>query len=235
MKKLFFFCFIFCAFQALAIKPKCKYVKISTKKGDCIVRLYNETPMHRDNFVRLVQTGFYNDLLFHRVIKGFMIQGGDPSSKNAKPDAMLGEGDVGYKLYAEIRDSLFHKKGVLAAARDNNPEKASSGCQFYLVQGNVFSDEQLNQIELRRSNQKIPEWQRQVYKTIGGTPFLDQNYTVFGEIVKNIQLVDAVAAVPVLASNRPKEDVKMNLVMLTDKEAEILEKELINKELNQKK
>ncbi|MEO6721046.1 MAG: peptidylprolyl isomerase, partial [Ferruginibacter sp.] len=136
---------------AKAVKPAPKKlpevrVKITTDVGEIIVKLYNKTPLHRDNFVKLVNEHFYDSLLFHRVINGFMIQGGDPESKNAPPDIMLGKGDVGYKIPAEFDSTLYHKKGALAAARNDNPEKASSGCQFYLVQGKTYSDDELNMI-----------------------------------------------------------------------------------------
>ena len=155
-----------------------------------------------------------------------MIQGGDPDSKNATPEAMLGNGGPKYTVPAEFRDSLFHKKGVLAAARDNNPEKASSGSQFYLVQGKVFTDEQLDNVEKNRLKHKIPEYQRAVYKTLGGTPHLDRNYTVYGEVVKGIALIDSIAAVETGNANRPKEDVKMTVTVLKKREARRLEKEL---------
>lgn len=121
-------------------KPTNYYVKLSTDSGSCTIRLYNETPLHRDNFIKLTEKHFYDSLLFHRVIKDFMIQGGDPDSKNAPAGKMLGNGDAGYTVAAEFNDSLFHKKGVLAAARDNNPAKASSGCQFYIVQGKKYTE-----------------------------------------------------------------------------------------------
>lgn len=215
--------------QVFAAKPKNQYVKIVTDKGECIVKLYNETPLHRDNFIKLVKDGFFNGTLFHRVIKEFMIQGGDPDSRTATPDAMLGNGGPKYTVPAEFRDSLFHKKGVLAAARDgdnSNPTKASSGSQFYLVQGKVFTDEQLNQVEVSRLKAKIPAYQRMVYKTIGGTPHLDRSYTVFGEIVKGLDMVDAIASEPTARANRPIRDVKMTVTLLKKREAKKLEKEL---------
>lgn len=212
--------------SAFAAKPKNQYIRIKTEFGECIVKLYNETPLHRDNFLKLTKKGFYNGTLFHRVIKDFMIQGGDPDSKTAKPDSLLGEGDVGYTIPAEFRDSLFHKKGVLAAARDNNPEKASSGCQFYLVQGKIFTDEQLNSVEEKRLKFKIPEWQRQVYKTIGGSPHLDRNYTVYGEIIVGLDMVDKIAVLTTDKNNRPKQDVKMDITILKRREAKKLEKQL---------
>ena len=136
MKKLLTLLLILITATAFAGKPKNQYVRIKTSYGECIIRLYNETPQHRDNFIKLVKKGFYNGTLFHRVIQNFMIQGGDPDSKTAKSGAELGNGDVGYTIPAEFRDSLFHKRGVLAAARDDIPSKASSGCQFILWKEN---------------------------------------------------------------------------------------------------
>ncbi|WP_423146694.1 peptidylprolyl isomerase [Rubrolithibacter danxiaensis] len=235
MKKLLSFVLILVSVSAFAKKPKNTYVRIKTSKGECIVRLYNETPKHRDNFIKLAKEGFFNGTLFHRVINGFMIQGGDPASKNAGPDQVLGEGDLGYKVDAEFRDSLFHKKGVLAAARDNNPEKASSASQFYLVQGKKFTDEELDKVErLRLQGRKIPVWQREVYKKVGGTPHLDQNYTVFGETVKGINMIDSIAAVPTNTADRPLEDIKMEVSVLKKREARKLEKELIKAVFRQK-
>ncbi|WP_457268919.1 peptidylprolyl isomerase [Pedobacter sp. UYEF25] len=224
---LFFSCYTIATFAA---KPKNKYVKIETGYGACIVKLYNQTPLHRDNFVKLAKRKFYNGLLFHRVIKDFMIQGGDPDSRNAKPDSLLGEGDVGYTIKAEFNDSLFHKKGVIAAARDDNPEKASSGCQFYLVQGKVFTDEQLDKLEKTRLHFAIPVWQREVYKTIGGVPHLDRNYTVFGEIVSGISMVDSIAKMPTDKNDRPIADVKMKITLLRRGQVRRLERELAKRE-----
>ena len=215
-----------CFISAFSAKPKHKYVKIRTEQGDCFIKLYNETPQHRDNFIKLTEKGTYNGTLFHRVIKDFMIQGGDPDSKKAIKGALLGEGTVGYTVPAEFRDSLFHKKGVLAAARDNNPEKASSGSQFYLVQGKKFTDEQLDAVEKNRLKFKIPEWQREIYKSLGGSPHLDRNYTVYGEVVKGIELIDKIAEIETDSNNRPLADVKMTISVLKRREAKKLEKEL---------
>lgn len=214
--------------MAFAAKPQNAYVRIKTAQGECIVRLYNETPKHKENFIKLAKEGFYNKTLFHRVIKEFMIQGGDPDSKNAKPGQMLGAGGLSYTIPAEFNLDLFHKKGALAAARDNNPAKASSATQFYLVQGKTYTDEELNQIEQFRLNgRKLSAAQRQAYKTVGGTPFLDQNYTVFGEIVKGVQLVDAIAAVPTDGNNRPQADIAMEVSLLKKREVKKLEKALV--------
>ncbi|WP_443937270.1 peptidylprolyl isomerase [Pedobacter sp. MW01-1-1] len=229
MKKLLL---LFCTFSVLSVyaaKPKNQYVKLTTSYGECIIKLYNETPLHTANFIKLTQKGFYNGTLFHRVIKNFMIQGGDPDSKKAKPGEELGNGDVGYTIPAEFNDSLFHKKGVLAAAREGdnvNPLKASSGCQFYLVQGKVFTDEQLDNLEKNRLKHQIPQAQREVYKTLGGTPHLDRNYTVFGEIVSGLELVDKIAALPTNKNDRPEQDVKMEITVLSKKQAKKLEKQL---------
>ena len=226
MKKTLIACLVFLSLNAFAAKPKHQFIRISTDKGSCVVLLYNQTPLHRDNFVKITQEGKLNETLFHRVIKSFMIQGGDPDSKTAKPGQALGDGDWGYTVPAEFRDSLFHKKGVIAAARDDNPTKASSACQFYLAQGKVFTDEQLDLLEQNRLKRKIPTWQREVYKTLGGIPHLDQNYTVFGEVVQGIEMIDTIAAVKTGAADRPVDDVRMTVTVLKKKEAKKLEKQL---------
>lgn len=186
-------------------------VKISTDSGIIIVRLYDQTPKHRDNFIKLANAHFFDSLLFHRVMNGFMIQGGDPLSKNAQPNTMLGNGDVGYTIPAEFDTSLFHKKGALAAARTNNPEKASSGCQFYIVQGKKYTDAELDGLEMQVGIKFSPA-KRKVYKTIGGTPFLDMNYTVFGEVESGLEVVDRIAAAAGDGSNRPFTDIHMKVV-----------------------
>lgn len=217
---------LFCA-SAFAAKPRNQYVRIRTDYGVCILKLYNETPKHRDNFIKLVKDDFYDGLLFHRVIKNFMIQGGDPDSKNAKPDVQLGEGDLGYRIDAEFNDSLFHKKGALAAARDDNPEKASSASQFYVVHGKTFTDEELDRLEVARlAGRKIPAEHREYYKTIGGVPHLDQNYTVFGEVVQGMEVIDAIAGVVTDEFDRPKVDQKMEITLLRRGEVRRLEREL---------
>ncbi|MBP5318609.1 MAG: peptidylprolyl isomerase [Paludibacteraceae bacterium] len=241
-------------------------VKIETEFGDITVRLYDETPAHRDNFIKLAQEGFYNDLLFHRVIKGFMIQGGDPDSKGAPAGKQLGAGGNGYTIEAEIKPQFFHKKGALCAARQGdqvNPQKRSSGCQFYLVQGKVYKDAELDQMEQGINNQrmqkrfyqlveerraeiqqmqsnrdsvglnnlqkelvsqveaeaaaqpiKFSEEARKAYTTIGGTPFLDNDYTVFGEVVEGLDVIDKIAAVECGAADRPKSDVKFKVSVI---------------------
>jgi peptidyl-prolyl cis-trans isomerase B (cyclophilin B) len=195
----------------LSFRPKEKRstIEVTTDFGTMKIMLYNETPLHRDNMLKLVQERFYDSLMFHRVIKDFMIQGGDPQSKHAQPGQMLGSGSApGERIPAEFRPELFHKKGALAAARDNNPEKASSNCQFYIVQGKKYSDEELNQTEQRTGVKYTPE-QREIYKTVGGTSFLDQNYTVYGEVYEGLNVLDSIAAVKTDARDRPLKDVRM--------------------------
>lgn len=216
------------ATAAWAAKERNTYIELRTDYGVCVIKLYNETPKHRDNFIQLVKDGFYDDLLFHRVIEQFMIQGGDPDSKNAEKGIQLGNGTLGYTIEAEFRDSLFHKKGALAAARDNNPEKASSASQFYLVQGKVFTEEELDRLEqVRLKGRQIPGYQREVYKTEGGVPHLDQNYTVFGEIVQGVEMVDTIAAVATDEFDRPMVDQKMEMRVLRRGEARRLERQLM--------
>ena len=190
-------------------------VKISTSLGDIIVRLSNKTPKHRDNFVKLVNGHFYDSLLFHRVINSFMIQGGDPKSKNAAQGIMLGEGDVGYKIPAEFDSALFHKRGALAAARDDNPEKASSGCQFYIVQGKKRSNSELDVIELKKTIH-FSSTKRMTYNMIGGTPNLDMNYTVFGEVETGMEVVDEIALQQVDDNNRPLKDISMKMEVVKE-------------------
>lgn len=226
MNRIFTLILCLCCLSAFSAKPKHQYVRIKTDKGECIIQLYNETPKHRDNFIKLAKSKVLNGSLFHRVIKDFMIQGGDPDSKKAKAGEELGNGTLGYTIPAEFRDSLFHKKGALGAARDDNPEKESSASQFYIVQGKRFSDEQLNTLEEKRLKFKLPEFQRAVYKTLGGSPHLDRNYTVFGEVVKGLELVDAIAVVERDAKDRPLKDISMEISLLKRREARKLEKEL---------
>ncbi len=197
------------AAPALPVIPGSTKVRISTTLGDITIRLYDSTPLHRDNFVKLVESGFYDSLLFHRVIQGFMIQGGDPMSKNAAPGSMLGMGGGDMtRIPAEFNKNLIHKKGALCAARDGNPEKASSACQFYIVQGKPISDEELNMIQIQTGVTYNPA-QRAAYKSKGGTPFLDMNYTVFGEVVTGIAVVDKIAAVKKGTADRPETDVRI--------------------------
>ena len=196
-----------------------RMAEITTNYGNMVIRLYDSTPLHRDNFIKLVKEGFYDSLLFHRVIDSFMIQGGDPESKNAPDSAQLGAGEApGDRIPAEFNKNYFHKKGALAAARDDNPQKASSNCQFYIVQGKSYSDTVLNMLECQIRNDNpafyFTDQQRKVYKTLGGTPFLDQNYTVFGEVVKGLEIVDKIATLPRDANDRPVQNVRMHIRML---------------------
>ncbi|MES2277037.1 MAG: peptidylprolyl isomerase [Bacteroidota bacterium] len=227
MKKLTTLCLtlIFSVAIAFAGAPKNQYVRIKTSFGICIIRLYNETPKHRDNFIKLAKQGFYNGTLFHRIIQNFMIQGGDPDSKNAKPGQALGEGDLKYRVPAEFNDTLFHKRGVLAAARDDNPEKASSASQFYIVEGKRYTNEDLDKLEQGRlKGHKVPEWQREWYRSVGGTAQLDHGYTVYGEVVTGIDMVDRIAAVKRDAKDRPVEDVPMTVEVLSKRECKQLDK-----------
>lgn len=230
MKKALTLCLLLITFSSFAKRPN-YYVRIKTAYGDCIIRLYNETPLHRDNFIKLTKKGHYNGTLFHRVIQNFMIQGGDPDSKdNAKnkPGMELGNGDVGYTVPAEFRDSLFHKRGVLAAARDDLPSKASSGCQFYIVEGKRFTDEDLDKlIQTRLKGRQIPASQRAIYRSVGGSPHLDQNYTVYGEVVSGLDMVDLIAAVKKDKNDRPLADVAMTVSMLKRSECRRLDKILL--------
>lgn len=185
------------------------YVEMKTTHGTMVLMLYKETPKHTENFLKLTKEGFYNDVLFHRVINAFMIQGGDPASKTAKPGDMLGSGSLpGERIPAEFNADLIHKKGALAAARDGNPQKASSNCQFYIVQGKTFTDAELDRFEIN-SGWKYTAAQREIYKTIGGTPHLDNAYTVYGELVAGFDVLDKIASLPTNQMNRPNEDVRI--------------------------
>ncbi len=235
-------------------------VEMVTNYGTIILRLADETPLHRDNFIKLVESGTYDSLLFHRIIKEFMIQGGDIKSKYADSVSALGSADLPYQIPAEIVPNLFHKKGALAAARTNNPQRESSSTQFYIVQGKVQNDSLLAhnegrinkmlarhygindpankpladsiqvaltakdtatvQILNKRMNlildnytqyekYSIPEENRAIYKTIGGTPHLDQNYTVFGEVIQGLEVVDSIAAVETGPRDRPITEVRI--------------------------
>lgn len=239
-------------------------VKIETTLGDIIVRLYDETPIHRDNFVKLVKEGYYDGTLFHRVIKDFMIQGGDPDSKGAPAGKMLGVGGPDYTLEAEIKDNLYHKRGALAAARQGdevNPERRSSGSQFYIVWGQVFKENQLNQLgkqlrmqkvqdvfnalaaarrdeimQMRRERnraglqelqdqliaeaenkvgkQGLTDEQMQLYSTVGGTPHLDGQYTVFGEVEEGLNVVELIQNTATGRGDRPTNDIDMRMTII---------------------
>lgn len=202
--------------QPLPNRLKNRDVELITNKGTIRLRLYDNTPVHRDNFLKLARTHFYDGILFHRVIREFMIQAGDPASKNAGDTVRLGNGGPSYTIPAEIRPEYFHRKGVLAAARTGdqvNPQRASSGSQFYIVQGKVFSNQSLDSVETNRLNgRKIPQEHRIVYTSIGGAPHLDQAYTIFGEVISGLQVVDSIAAVKTngrSGGDRPLEPVKI--------------------------
>lgn len=242
-------------------------VKISTSYGDIVVRLYDETPAHRDNFLKLAREGFYDGTLFHRVIKDFMIQGGDPDSKGAPAGKQLGCGDVGYTIPAEFNPNLFHKRGALSAARQGdqvNPERRSSGCQFYIVWGKTCNASEITQLERQTQMQalqttfnslamqhrdeiirmrknrdqaglsnlqdqleaeanaiiiekglgRLSEEAKKAYSTIGGTPFLDGQYTVFGEVEEGLEIVGKIQEVATDSSDRPKKDISMKVEVL---------------------
>lgn len=279
MKQNFWILLIILACSAVACKSGQKkdgnmeketVLKIETSMGDIKVKLYNETPKHRDNFIKLAKDGTYNGTLFHRVIKDFMVQAGDPESKNAPKGKMLGSGDVGYTVPAEfVYPKYFHKKGALSAARQGdevNPKKESSGCQFYIVTGKVFNDSTLLNMEQQKNQNKVTEafnalaqkHMKEIYKmrkandqdglyalqdtlfiqaeaeaakqpdfhftpeqikaytTVGGTPHLDGEYTVFGEVVEGMDIVDKIQAVKTDRSDRPEEDVKIKKVVVLD-------------------
>ncbi len=232
MKKLFFAASLLFAVNLIAqkttkkgaaptLKESTKAVATTSNTGETIVeittdfgvmkaRLYNNTPLHKDNFIKLVKDGFYDSLLFHRVINGFMLQGGDPTSKRADSTTMLGGGEVPNlpTIPAEFRSNLIHKKGALAAARDNNPDKKSSNCQFYIVQGRKTDTAQLS------AANNYTKVQKEIYQRIGGTPFLDQNYTVFGEVFMGLDIIDKIAATPLYENDRPVKNVRMKIKII---------------------
>ena len=193
--------------------PKECLVRIETPMGDMIARLSDATPQHQDNFVKLVEQNFYDGLLFHRVISGFMLQGGDPDSKDADPNARLGSGGPGYQIPAEFVDSLAHVKGALAAARTNNPEKKSSGSQFYIAHGKSVTEADLNRQEAK-TGVRYPSEIRAEYLENGGVPFLDQNYTVFGQVIEGLDVIDKIATTATRPGDRPTEDVTMKINLI---------------------
>ncbi|MEZ4886779.1 MAG: peptidylprolyl isomerase [Chitinophagales bacterium] len=217
MKRTIFSIVFLCVLMLGSCGNKERIVLISTDYGDMKVKLYNETPLHRDNFVKLAKEGFFDGTLFHRVIKDFMIQGGDPDSKDVDSNKMLGGGGPGYTVEAEfVFPQYFHKKGALSAARqgDNvNPAKASSGSQFYIVQGKPVSEGELKQME-NKLKVTFTDEQKKIYTEVGGTPFLDNNYTVFGEVIEGLEVIDKIAAVATKRGDRPVEDVKMTIKVL---------------------
>ncbi|MCB0642110.1 MAG: peptidylprolyl isomerase [Phaeodactylibacter sp.] len=199
--------------RVLVNAPERCLVEIETNFGKMVVWLYDATPQHSDNFIKLAEEGYYNGLLFHRVISGFMVQGGDPNSKEADANTRLGGGGPGYTVPAEFVDTLSHVKGALAAARlgdQVNPQKASSGSQYYIVQGKPVTERDLQMVESRVGKSYTPG-QRKRYLEVGGTPFLDWNYTVFGEVIEGLEVIDKIASVSTNPGDRPKEDVWMKV------------------------
>ncbi len=218
MKKLLTFVFVVtvlaissCGLLNQAGSGREHVVLIKTTMGDIKVKLYPRTIHHTENFMKLVKEHYYDSLLFHRVIPGFVIQGGDPNSKHAKPGQVLGDGGPGYTIPAEICPEYFHKRGALAMAREGdrvNPTRRSSGSQFYIVVGKVYTDKQLDMLE-QKLHTKFTPAQRKAYTTVGGTPFLDGQYTVFGEVVEGMDVVDKIANLPRDKYDRPKKDVRI--------------------------
>lgn len=212
MKIKFFALIIGFAFLASCNSDPKTYVTIETEYGNMVAELYNSTPKHKENFIKLTKEGFYDGLIFHRVIEGFMIQGGDPNSREADLSMRLGSGGPGYRIDAEI--GAPHFKGTLAAARTggaSNPEKKSSGSQFYVVHGGPMSDAQLDNFQKQKNITYNPE-QRAKYKKLGGTPGLDIDYTVFGEVVSGLDIIDKIAAVK-KDGERPLENIVMKVRM----------------------
>lgn len=210
MKKIVLILLV-CFAASLTMQAQSTKVLLKTTMGDMTLMLYDDTPAHKDNFIELVNKKFYDGLLFHRVMANFMIQTGDPASKDAKKGARLGSGGPGYTTIAEMRPNYYHKKGALAAARQGdkvNPRRESSGSQFYIVQGKKWTGAQLDQME-NRGRVKFTDEQRKQYMEIGGYAPLDYQYTVFGEVIKGLEIIDAIAKVTCDAQNRPLEDVKI--------------------------
>jgi cyclophilin family peptidyl-prolyl cis-trans isomerase len=216
-------CLIVTGVSAQKKSKKDEVVTIATSKGTMRFILFDQTPKHKANFLKLAKDKFYDGLLFHRVIDDFMIQGGDPNSRNAKPDEMLGKGDNGYKIPAEFNAKLFHQKGALAAARDNNPAKESSGCQFYVVEGRKWGKADLEK-QSARAARKLTESQKKVYETIGGTPHLDGAYTVFGQLIDGMDVLDKIASVDKDERDRPEKDVSMKVSVKKMKKKKITRK-----------
>ncbi len=220
MKKitlLFIATFYVCSI-ALAQKNK---IKIETEYGNITLMLYDNTPLNSENMVKKANEHFYDSTLFHRCIPQFMIQGGDPESKQAKPGQMLGNGGLGTTIPAEINDIDYHKRGAVGVAREQTPDKSGSPCQFYIVVGKTFTDAELDVMSKRAERNYTPE-QREVYKTIGGTPHLDGAYTVFGEVVEGMEIVDKIANEPRDSNDRPNKDIRMLSVRLVEDKKSLL-------------
>nr|WP_295930785.1 peptidylprolyl isomerase [uncultured Dyadobacter sp.] len=216
-------CMICLSVSAQKPSKKDEVITIATDKGTMRFILFDETPKHKANFIKLAKDKFYDGLLFHRVIDDFMIQGGDPNSRNAKADDMLGKGDNGYKVPAEFSAKRFHQKGALAAARDNNPAKESSGCQFYIVEGRKWSKTDLEK-QGARAARKLTEDQKKVYETVGGTPHLDGAYSVFGQLIDGMDVIDKIASVDKDERDRPEKDVSMKISVKKMKKKKITRK-----------
>jgi cyclophilin family peptidyl-prolyl cis-trans isomerase len=227
MKKhiIFFISLLISTLSFAQKKSKKDYlVTLNTKYGTMHLVLFDDTPLHKANFVKLVEQKFYDSLLFHRIIDGFMIQGGDPNSKNTKPNERLGNGGGDLeRIPFEFKSNHIHRKGALAAARDNNPEKKSSACQFYIVQGKKLTDDEIT-VAAARNLMNYTTEQRAEYMILGGTPRLDNNYTVFGEVIDNFSLIDEIAKQPRDAADRPKEDIKMTMTVKKMRKKKITKK-----------
>ena len=204
-------CLLCCLLLPAAAQERIQYIKIETAQGYCIVKLYNETPVHRDNFIKLVKAHYFDSTTFNRILKGFVIQGGDPDSLYDKSKTLKPEQKW---IQPEFNPALFHKRGALAMGRDNNKAMASFTTQIYLVDGKTYTNEQLDAIE-KKYNLHFTDAQRETYRTIGGTPFLDQRYTVFGEIVKGMDFIDKVTAVTVNKDGNPDKEIWMEIRVLS--------------------
>lgn len=196
-------------------------LKIETEYGDIVVMLYDSTPLNTNNMVKLAKEHYYDGTIFHRCIPNFVIQGGDSTSKHAKPGQQLGEGGLGYTVPAEINATAYHKRGALGVARDNTPDKSGSACQFYIVVGKPFTDADMDNLTKRSGRIYTPE-QREVYKKTGGTPHLDGNYTVFGEVIEGMDIVDKIANEPRDKNDRPNKDIRMTKVRMMKKKKHFL-------------
>jgi peptidyl-prolyl cis-trans isomerase B (cyclophilin B) len=219
MKKILFLV-ILCISGLSAFAQKNK-ISIETEYGKIVVMLYDNTPLNTANMVKLAKQHYYDGTLFHRCIPQFVIQGGDSTSKNAKPGQMLGEGGLGYTVPAEINDTDFHKRGALGVARDNTPDKSGSACQFYIVVGKKYTDADLDKAA-KRSGRTYSASQREVYKTLGGVPHLDGGYTVFGEVTEGMDVVDKISNEPRDKHDRPLKDIRMLKVRVVKKKKHFL-------------
>lgn len=214
MKKWLLLVYLF-AIIGLAGYAQTHHLKIETNYGNITILLYDGTPLHRDNFMKLAKDNYYDSILFHRVINGFVIQAGDPYSKYATDTAFLGDSDLHYTISAEIMpERYYHKRGAVGMARDERPDKASSAAQFYIVQGKIANDSTFIKAKNRTNGYEIPEEHKQVYRTIGGIPHLDSRYTVFGEVLKGMEVVDKIAQIKTDKNDRPVDDVRIKRVRI---------------------